>query len=100
MDHTIGIHALGIGKRIDHSAYVILSRSEKVGDLGGIKAKKSIVVDLRCAFEDGAPHPDDPLNWLFGLDGNGHQLVVAHHAGVVPEPTAHSDCPAWLDLNP
>jgi hypothetical protein len=91
MDHTIGIHTLGIGKRIDHSAYVILSRSEKVGDLGGIKAKKSIVVDLRRAFEDCAPYPHNPLDGLLGLDSDRHELVVAHHAGVVPEPTAH--CP-------
>jgi len=70
LDHTTGSHTVGIGKRAKNSAYVSLIRSQKVSDLGCIDFKPPIIINLRSAFEDRAPHPDDALHWLLGADGH------------------------------
>lgn len=93
LDHTIGSHTVGIGKRANNSAYVSLIRSQKVSDLGCIDFKPSIVINLRCAFEYRSPHPDDALDRLLGANGHRNKLLVAHHSCVMAEPTAH-DRPA------
>lgn len=89
LDHTIPSQPTRRGKRIKNSAYVTLIRPEKVSDLGGIDFKPTSIINLRSAFENGSPNPDDALDDLFGSDGNSHELFVAHHPGVVAEPSTH-----------
>ena len=69
---------------------------ERIKDMnaGGVEVIASIFIDLRCAFEDGPPHPSDALNRLLGANGDADELVVTHHACVMAKPAAHlPPCP-------
>jgi hypothetical protein len=90
LHHQSVTDAAQINQSVFNSEDVVRIASEKVSDLIGVQFVSSTIVLLRSAFEHGAPNPHGPLDLLLGLDCGAHELLVAHHAGVVAEPAAHA----------
>src|SRR3990167_126822 len=91
LDHMLPIDTPQFFKSETDIFNVSLIRSEKVSSLGGVQRELTMIVNLRCAFEDCAPYPNHTLNWLLCLQCRTNEFVVAHHACVMAEPTAHEN---------
>ena len=72
LDHSALRYPAAMLQGIHHATDVSFVRSEKVSDLGEVQFKPPAIVDLRCAFQDHAPNPDDPLDRLLGPKRGAH----------------------------